>query len=386
MFRQVSSPIEDIWKRIREVSDRVTEILSLKDRVERQLTAAGLSLEVDLRNLKNSPKLDKLAPESIRIPGMAALKKNYRVLKELFDSLTEIESMEARIRVSMGPDSGINSEKALSEISRLKDQVKTGIHTSLDFLSDLSNKHHPKSLEEFASIVQNILSADLQYEKISLRSFIFTAEDESLCFSDYLRITGVTGEDGKYTPQLFVVLTYKTGQKPEVYLAVTTAFMPPSDDLLAKRVSSIQETMRAIAFLLDLEKISNEIGTLPVSLVMNPNALNKSLFSYQQHVSKILVEKDSVSFLLKPSIKEKKDVDNISTKIFNELQVVIKKSKARMRMQIFKIRSTFRITFRFVTATGLPLVDSSDLQFLADRFNLDSESIGKIVRVMNVGK
>jgi hypothetical protein len=382
VYSQLAAPAEDLMKTLRGIADKVAELLSLQNTVERQL--ASMVLEVDIGGNKNSPKLDKLKPETVRIPELKKLRTNYAVLRDLFDTLTVLESTEAKIQTGLSKSSDINPAKAIAEVTRLKNQVKAGIKSALAFMNKLNDDHHPKALAKFATIVQNALSANLQYETIGMRGFVFEA-DETLCFSDYIRLGGVTDDEGEYHPEVYVVLTYKTGAQPEVYTAVLTSFEPPSDNLLAKKVKSVQDTLTALSLLFDLEKVSNSMGNLPVSTVLKPESVNKSLFSYEQYISKIVADEDKITFGLKATVSERSLLDQISTNIFREFKSVVRKSNARLRMSIAKTGKTYSLHFYFVTSNDGPLVDVEDVQFLADRFNLDQASLNKIVQVMNVG-
>ena len=383
VYKQLASPAEDLLKTLRSISDRVTELLSRQKNVERQL--ASVTLEIDVgQSPKGSPRLDKLKPESVKISSLKELRSNYSVLSELYSTLTVLESTQAKIQTGLAKSADINPAKALAEVERLKNQVKVGIKSALNFLASLSDQHHPKALSKFAEIVQNALSQNLSYEEIGMRSFVFEAEG-ALCFSDYIRLGGLTDEDGDYKPEVFVVLTYKTGEKPQVFVCVLTSFQMPGEDLLAKKVSSVRETLSALSLLLGLEKISNTMSTLPVSTVVAPKSIDKSLFSYENYISKIEADEDQISFTLKQTVKERNLVDTISSKIFREFSTLLRKSNARLRMSISKAQRAFVIKFFFVTSNDAPLVSPEDVQFLADRFNLSDSALNKIVQVINVG-
>lgn len=383
VYKQLAAPVEDFLKTLRTIADQVNELLGRQRTVERQL--ASVTLEVDLGvDNKGSPRMDKLKPESIKVSSLKELRSNYSVLRDLFDTLTVLESMEAKLQTGLSKSADINPAKAMAELTRLKTQVKTGIKSALAFLSQLSGQHHPKALEKFASMVMNALSANIQYEEIGMRSFVFEAEG-ALCFSDYIRLGGVTDEDGEYKPEVYVVLTYKTGQKPEVFVAALTSFQPPSEDLLAKRVASIKDTLSALSMLLALEKVSNTMATIPVSMVLKPESISKGLFSYEKYISKITADENQVTFTLKTTVKDRSMVDQVSAQVFKEFSKIIRKTNARLRMSVSKAAKAFLIQFFFVTTSDGPLVDLEDMRFLADRFNLDETSLAKIVQVINVG-
>lgn len=382
LTRHMASPLNDISKLLKSIGEKVADLLSQQRQVEQQL--ASVSLEVNIPGLKNSPKLDKIVPTSIDLSSRKELRKNYAVLRDLFDTLTTLDATEAKLQTNLTKAKDVNPEKVQVEITRLKNQVKAGIKSALNFLENLTKKTHPEALTRLVTVVQSALSKNLSYDGIGLRSFVFEAE-EDLCFSDYIRISGLTDESEKYRPELYVVVTYRTGKKPAYFLSVLGSFEPPSEDLLNKEVKSAKEVLLGLAMLLNLEKIDNAINMLPISLVMKPDSITKDKFSYESYISKIVADEDQVQFVLKTSVTEKTLVDQISAKLFKEFKALLRKTNARLRMSIAKSGKQYTLKFFFMTSNDSPLVGVEDLSFLADRFNLPESAIEKIVKVINVG-
>ena len=382
LTKHMATPLNDITKLLKSIGEKVADLISQQKRVEQQL--ATVTLEVDLPGLKNSPTMDKIKPSSIKLASRKELRKNYGILRDLFDTLTTLDATEAKLQTNLTKAKDINPAKVQVELTRLKNQVKAGINSALNFLEGLTEKTHPVALTKLVGVVQSALSKNLSYESISLRSFVFEA-DEALCYTDYIRIAGLIDESGKYRSELYVVVTCKTGTDAEFYLSVLSTFEPPSEDLLTKRVKTAKEVLLGLALLLNLEKIDNAINMLPISVVMAPSSITKDLFSYEAYIAKIIADEDQVQFVLKPTVREKSLVDQISGKIFKEFNALLRKTNARLRMSVSKSKTQFTLKFFFMSSNDSPLVGQEDLSFLADRFNLSDAAIEKIVKVINVG-
>jgi hypothetical protein len=380
----VAATGEDFLKRIRKLSEQVQEIMSLQGLIERQLATASMVFQIDAPDIKNSPKLDKLKTDIVSV-GTPALKKNYGILKDLSDTLLLISSLESKLNSGgLAKSKDVNPQKAAAELEKLREQVRRGMAKTLAFIEGLAAKSRPKPLEKFTQLVQNAVSAHLAYETVSLKSYVFEA-DASLCYSDYLRLQGVTDDKGVYHPDLYFVLTYKTGLRPQVFVAVLSKFEIPSDNVLTREVKGLEQTLAAISILLDLENVDNAIGSLPIAMITDPTALKKEFFSYENFISTIVVGESSLTFNLKASVSDRAVVDKVSSRIFKELQTIVRRTNARLRMQLKKVGKTFALTFHFVTANDAPLVSKDDVSFLQKRFNLDDRSLDKIVQIMNVG-
>jgi hypothetical protein len=374
---------DDFLKRIRNLGEQVDDILSMQSLTQRQLLAS-MVLEVNLPDIKNSPKLDKLQPESLGVQSLPKLRKNYAVLQDLYDTLLVVESLEAKIKTGVRRSGDINTDKAFAQTEILKKKIKQGIDNALSFLEGLAKQRHPKALAKFATIVQEALSKSLNYQDIKMRSYVFE-EDGVICYSDYIRLQTVIDERENSHPQVFIALTYKTGPKPSVYVAVMKQFEVPGKNTLLRPVKTIQETMHAISMLLDMDGIENSMGSLPVALLTKPGSITKDLFSFESYISTVAVDEHSVVFNLKATVTDRALIDKISAKVFKELQSIVRKSNARLRMTTKKVGRTYALSFYFVTANDTPLVDRSDVKFLQDRFNIDDGTLDKIVNVMNVG-
>lgn len=375
----------EVTKQLKKIGETVDDLINLQSVIHKQLTQAALVLEVDLDAPKNSPKLKNLKPETVGVESLTKLRKNYAVLHDLYSSLLVIEALEAKIRTGVRKSTGISTDKTLTEIQRLKTKVKAGIQASLDLLTNLSRSKHPKSLEKFASIVQEALSKSLDYREIGMRSYVFEV-DGVLCYTDYIRMMSLLDDKGRTHPEVILALTYKTGTKPEVYVGVFKKFQPPSPEILMKKVETVQGTLNALSILLDLDGIENALNKIPVGLLLKKGGeITKDLFSFENYISSIVVDDHSIVFNLKASVVDRALVDRISTKIYHELKSVVRKSNARLRMATKKVGKSYGLEFFFVTANDAPLLELSDVAFMKDRFGLSDDTLSKVVELMNVG-
>jgi hypothetical protein len=174
---------------------------------------------------------------------------------------------------------------------------------------------------------------------------------------------------------------------PGFYLTTMNEFVPPSDQLLMKKVSTVKEAIHAMSVLLRLDNFTSSLGSLPIALLLKERTIgiDRQLFMYQQYIKSIEINEDQVLFVLKPEITEKNQADKIIGQIWKDFQALVRKTNCKMRMAIKKGPKSFLLTFFFVTATDAPLADKEDLDFLKDRFNLSDTTLNNIIRTINQG-
>lgn len=373
--------VEEIQRSLKKISVTVRELLKLQLQTEDQLAvhAAGLFLEIQPPKIKNSPAVDQSNSDHIKIASMDKLRKNYKVLRELFSTKTELDAMELKLRTAFGDKS---PQKAIDEISKLKKDVSEGITNAFSFLSDLAKAHLPSVLDNFSKGLSSALAKSLLYK--DGRTFTYAFEDNGdLCFTVYHNLTEVEDDRGRIFPELFLTATYRSGNSPQMYVGIQHHFTPPSSDLMMKKVKSLKDALVSYNHLMELDEISNTLGNLPVEVLLKPGSVVRNMFSYKEHVKSIETNEHEIVFHLRTSALQ--ELDKISAGIFRELNGIQRSKNAKLRMSIRKAKTGPTISFRFVMPVNAPPIDPSDLEFLKDRFHIDDATLLKVVRVINIG-
>lgn len=379
--------VEDVIRALDKVNNEVSDLLNLQKQYQRQVANAltsSLVLEVKLPSIKTSPSLDTSEHgNKIKVTNMEKLRKNYAVVQDLWNTKTSLEAMEAKIQTSFAGKS-IDTSKAVGELAKLKKRVDLGLKDAFAFLRELADQHMPEKFANFNDAIGKILEKSIAYTKATLYTYVYEVEGDPT-FSTYIQLQNVTDEDNNYFPSLFIVTSYRTGAEPAMYLTTLQEFVPPSDQLLMKKVSTIKEAMHALSILLNLDNFVSSIGSLPISLLLKERSIKRELFEYQQYIKSIEVNEEQVLFVLKPEIQEKNQADAIITQIWKDFQSLVRKTNSKLRMAVRKGPKSYLLTFFFVTANDAPLADADDLQFLKERFNLSDTTLNNIVRTINQG-
>ncbi len=375
----MSTPtLDDVMRGLKKLSQKVAEVLQLHRVTQDQMVTAGLLLEIRSDDVKNSPRVRDGESEKVNIKNMNALRTKYNVLRELFHTKTELESMEASLRVNFAKDL---PEKALKEIEKLKREVLKGINEAFSFLRDVATEHMPRKLELLSKGVRSSVEKSLMYKKGVLYHYVFEVEGD-LCFTYYLQLVGVEDENGKMFPELFLTMTQRLGPNPGFYVGLQHHFTPPSEDLLMKKVKDIKSALAAYSTLLELDSFDNTLGSLPLDVLLNPKSIVKDLFSYKAMINSLDIDEHSITFNLKSTAEDK--VGDVASQLYKELNAVQRRSNARLRMSVERGKRP-RVLFKFVPSKEAPPIQPTDLEFLKLRFGVDDESLVKITRILNLG-
>jgi len=372
--------LDDVMRVLKRLGNEISDILQLHRLTQDQMVKAAITLTIGpVPGGANSPRI-KEGDEAVALneKSIKALRSKYTVLQELFHKKTELEAMEAKLRVNF---SNQLPEKALREIEKLQKTVLAGISEAFQFLSQLADDHMPRKLALLHKGVSAALAKSILYKKGTSYNYVFEV-DGDICFAYYIQLRGLEDENGKLFPEIFFTMTQRLGAEPQTYVGIQHHFTPPSEDLLMKRVKSIKEALRAYAAMLELDRFENTLGSLPLDLVLNPKSINKNVFKYGSLVSSLDVDENSITFNLKSTALPK--VDEIASQLFKELNAIQRRTNARLRMSVERSKSP-RVYFKFVPQKDAPPVLPEDLEFLQLRFGVSQEALGRIAKIINIG-
>lgn len=373
--------LDDVTRLLKKLGRRVSEAIELLQINKEQMVEAAFHLQITPDSVGAGPRsvsIDTEKAEVIRIKNMNALRSKYGVLRELFQAKIELDAMETKLKVNFSKQ---KPERAMAEVARMRKTVMDGISEAFAFLQSLAKKHMPRKLDLLCKGIVSSVEKSLLYKKGVVYSYVFE-DDGALCFTNYLHLTGLEDESGRVFPELFITLTYRTGQDAATFVGVQHQFTPPSSDLLMKRVKSIKEALNAIATLLELDSFENTLGSLPLDVLLSPKSITKNLFSYASQVASLDVDEHSIVFNMKSTASE--NIAEIASQLYKELNAIQRRTNARLRMSIQRDAKP-KIYFKFVPMKNAPPVSPEDLEFMELRFGVSKAELTKIARIINIG-
>ena len=372
--------VEDVMREVDPIAEIINDSLKLLQLNQKQLaslvTAGVVFKVVDQTDVKNSPSPKR---EAVRIQGMAELRKNYKVTHDLFAALQALDTVEANLRATFGDTP--KAKAAIKEIGLLRARANQGLKDAFNFLAGVAKKHLPKSFETFISSMTNVLESSVAYDEAFSYLYVYEVEG-NLVFSNYIQLKGLVDDDGDVVDSMLVVLSYKTGDTPEFYITTQKSFEPPSADLLVKQVKSVKDAVHALNLLLDLDGFANNIGSIPLSIMLKQK-VDRNLFSnYGAYIKNLEVGETELKFEFKPSVTDVV-LKKIMPQLYLDVKGAFRNTRAKLRVSTVKSGKTWVASFFFKKADNGPVIDVSDLSFLKDRFGLSDQALNQVVRLVN---
>lgn len=395
--QRAAAPATTDFRHLTQVMDELTRIqddLAATDQLLRKAAKevkANSLFKVDEADIKNSPEADAAAKPTCSEEELTNLTKHYGVTQRLYGVLNQLNALEATLKSSF-PEDSKDTTKALSEFAKTRKMVAKQLDQAFTFLRDLAKEKAPPSFDKFTAAISRVASRTLSYESAEQYIYLFTTEKRQLAFANYLLLHNLTDEEGQMFPTMYIVSTMvigdKAADKNQMYLTTMRDFAPPSDDLMARRVTDIKAAVTSLAFLLDLEHVSNTISHLPVPLLIDPKKINRNLFGYNSFIDTVGVDEDTgaLTFSLKPTVayNDTVNINKIATQLDKDVAGMSRKTRSTQTIRIKRAKGTpVSITFFLRRPKDAPAARADDLEVLSDRFNLDQDAISSILRVIN---
>lgn len=366
---------------IAEIINDGLQLLALNQKQLATLISAGVIFRVVDEAVgpasKNSPT--PRAADKVKIQGIKELRKNYLVTQNLFAAIQALDTVEANLRASMADMP--KAAKALQEVNNLRNKANQGLNEAFSFLASLAQKNLPRVFGSFIEKMNSVLETSVTYDEANSYLYVYEVEGD-ITFSNYIQLKGLLDEEGRKHDSILVVLSYRTGDTPTFYVNTMKNFEPPSVDVLVKPVKSIKEAIHSLNLLLDLDGFANNIGALPLKMMLKQD-VNRNLFSnYGAYVADVEVDETTLTFRFKPSVSAD-TLRKVLPQLYLDVKGAFRNTRAKLRVDTRKDGKHWTASFFFKKADGGPAIDESELDFLKHRFGLDDAAISQVMRLIN---
>lgn len=375
--------VDELMRELETVGDVLKEVdLMLKD--VRKTVKAGTLFSIDQGDIKHSPTAGRAASVKLRAEDMAQMRTNFSVTHRLYDLLKTLDVMEAKWKASF-PEASREADRAQAEMARQRKEVSDKINDAFSFLQGLAQSNAPKAFTDFCDGVGRILERSIQYEAVTSYMYLFEIEG-GLAFSNYLHMSNAVDEEGQLYSDLFVITSMTATTPPTFYINTTTEFEPPSATNLAKKVDKLTEVVRALSILFSMDGFDNALADLPVNLLISPKEIKKGMFNSAEYISSMGVDEDTGAFFfyLKPTVKDPALIRKIAAQLYVDMGGMIRTTRSKLKMSPPRKHSkNYVIFFTMEKPGGAPKATKDDVAFLNDRFQLNDDQVGKVLKIIN---
>lgn len=352
------------------------------------------------RKRKNALKktIDKKL-DRVVVPQISKLKNQYGLAQDLYQKYQTLESVEAQLDMQFADARDL--ERSKGGITKLKQEIQRQLSEVLAFLNEVAHAHVPKSFQDYVDAITKEVEAHVHFEDSKTFLYVNVSEGGSLVFTSYIMLINALNEDGEAAPALYIAIQWvqgnyeKSGEEASVKIYLDHEFDLPAK--LQKRsdghdVDSVGDAVKTLADMLEVENFSSSLGVIPltIQLKMDPSELTKDSFSYRDYIQKVGVDPDTHTLRFtfrKVAGVDQKSVGQMALKLYTEVKEVIRKSRGtKIRMKPGKEGGQYYIDFVVTTVGQGADLNSYDLEFLRERFNLNDTQVRKIGRIFSQPK
>jgi len=316
----------------------------------------------------------------VTVPNMNELQKNYSRVSKYSEQYKSLIATENEIKMNFKNASNKNLVALLGSFTKLKEDMEAAMRELFAFLHKVAQKHAPKEYLDFVTSVAKNLEENKHIECDSIDTFTYVAlsKEGELVFAGYVILKNAVSDDGKIAPHIYV--TIKWTVKGNVEIFVEHEFVAPSLLEHGKVVEDTKQAVKSIANQLALEGFSAEIGNLPVSMQIKEPAggLRREAFSASKNIVDVHAKHEELIFELKPGLKPN-EIEEIKAQLFMEVKGMRKSRNVKIRMS----QKGNDLTFTFSNLDQSNGILLQDIEFLQDRYHLDSTQLRKIVNTIN---
>ena len=347
-------------------------------------------------------------PTFVKIPTTEELSRNYNVISELHEKSRSLDEMASSLEVQFASGRGLDKTadktsvaKIQKEIQNIRTQVDRALAKAATYLTEVATAHAPEKVILLTRALAKILERGMVYKTVQTYLYVFPNEYESskegssvkdtaFTFCQYYWLKGLTDREGKRFPQLFVVLscTPSPNTGMNFKLNTLTDMVPPSPKMLGKAFvynnpTDARNLARTLGMQLDIDRVANEYGRIPIATLLRKTALVKESFSVEKSVHELKVDNKSVTFTFIDAVNTEEKAAALTAQLSIELQAWARSTKARLR-QITQqaTNGLWQAVFYYTRSVGFS-VSVEDLEFLKDRLDLDDPTIDSIVDTIN---
>ncbi|QDH83631.1 hypothetical protein [Achromobacter phage Motura] len=374
----------------------VLATLDQKAKTDRPLSAAletfkisspGGSDKKKLQNLKR--KIDPNA-EKVIVPNLKKLKDQYSILADLHQKWQALESIETQMGMQFADSS--QTEKARNEIAFIKQAIQQQMQTAFSFLNEVASAHVPKQFKQYVDALAAEVSEHVVHSDAHSFLYINVSPKGSITFTNYLMIQEAMNADGEVAKTLYITVQWVMGSADEdasVKVYLTHDFELPEqlqNSGSGIEVTNVQQAVKAIANLLDLENFSSSLGVIPLALQLkvDPSAIKRSDFSYRDYLDSVTVSDTGLVFKTRKNAGvNKESAIKMAAQLNQEIKEMLQSKKnAKMRAKIEKAGEQYVISFSLDSTAGGITLNLYDIEFMRDKFKLTDNQLRKIALIM----
>jgi hypothetical protein len=213
-------------------------------------------------NVKASLSRSKVDPtiKKLVIPNVKKLESQYGLSEELYDKYRTLEAVESQVALQFPDRKGEAYDRVISGIRELKSKVRDQMRRVLSFLTEIADKHVPKSFDQYRQAIAQEVENHVVFSDSEQFLYVSVDPDGSMVFTSYIMLSGAQATDGRKVPSLYISIQWVMGDA--YYVQVNQEFeLPESLSRDIQKARTMQEACRVLSMLLTDEGFESTLGT-----------------------------------------------------------------------------------------------------------------------------
>lgn len=378
-----------------QVKEKLDELDALLRQYQLQFSrsevkANGFSFKIN-KDPGKQPKRGKFNVDQIDkvvIPDPKKLRQQFELVDEYTDMVESLETTYNMATLKWAKARG--SQDTIKKIKDMHRQAKMKVDKALQFLERVAMKHEPAAFKILVEQTMELVQKELAFSDSDSKLYVTENKEGHLTFTHYVCLVGLVDDTGSAYPEFYLVFTCilrpsedKKKVQPVYYVTVMHEFVPPTRiDLLGREVDGPQRAAAMLHMQLELENVSNSIGTLPHNI--DPSKITKDKFSVGNLISEIKVTPNQFRFEFLTSVGEAKARAAGAT-IYQELKAsfLTHLKSVKMKGRMAEEGNRFVAVFSITDLPKGDKVSTTDLDFLQNYFGLSDVKLRRIVQILN---
>lgn len=340
---------------------------------------------------KDKGKLKKTGGGSFKVdkftvPKMDTLRQNFSVVDELTDEIDALKALYNKTKIDFQGMRGLN--ETLAGIKSMQQNAETKMNKALAFLKTVGDKYAPTGFLKFIVEVMSTVAKELTFKSAEQTVYAYESADGALCFTNYIKLTRLTSEDGDIYPEFWIVFSCElrplTADKKSLgatfYVNVLHEFTSPAK-ARGREVDTVQKAVTTLGAMFSLENVGTGLGTVPHGL--DPSKWSKDKFSMKERIHKFSLDDTSMLFEFVEDVDEAEATQHVQ-RLYLEVKGAFGHiKKARIKVRPEKVGKRRAVRFTLTNLAAVDKVSTTDIDFLKEYLGLDDNKLRQVIRVLN---
>lgn len=317
---------------------------------------------------------DKLAVTKIKgsiSSDLVKLNALHLLSEDLNAKVRTLDAMATQLTMQFSTQNKTTSYlKVVSSMHELKVKAKLQLSEALDFIGLVAKSKMPRSFAVNSKLILATVQSEITSKSQTVNAYCSNIDGQDL-FSYYLHLKSAVNSVGEVVPNLYISLHYNkstdtisSNLDQEFELSNSLVLSNP---VIASNKSLILSNVYSL--------LSNEQfnTALNVKLSESP-ALFNDYTNYLESIKSVTVNSKSIVFNISSKAKLTSHVVN---NIYKDLLTLTRSTGHKLLVN----SDTQAVAFTFQRSDTSSPINSYDLEFLSDKFNLSSSKVQKMVNL-----